>query len=103
MTEQQYLSCLHYQMITGSDAGEVIPMPVPIVLPVTEDVNIADYSTGGWGRGRFRKGKQGVLGFVRGIIMLLKEKAKVKAKIEGKSAIALKKESGEVATSRLSV
>merc|ERR1711904_402998 len=42
--------------ITGS-AGEVIPMPVPIVLPVTEDV---------------------------------------KAKIEGKSAIALKKESGEV-------
>ena len=35
--------------------------------------------------------------------MLLKEKAKVKAKIEGKSAIALKKESGEVATSRLSV
>jgi len=56
MTEQQYLSCLHYQMITGS-AGEVIPMPVPIVLPVTEDV---------------------------------------KAKIEGKSAIALKKESGEV-------
>ena len=48
MTEQQYLSCLHYQMITGS-AGEVIPMPVPIVLPVTEDVNIADYSTGGGG------------------------------------------------------
>merc|ERR1719161_1847712 len=48
MTEQQYLSCLHYQVIT---------MPVPIVLPVTEDV---------------------------------------KAKIEGKSAIALKKESGEV-------
>merc|ERR1712078_501468 len=42
--------------ITGS-AGEVIPMLVPIVLPVTEDV---------------------------------------KAKIEGKSAIALKKESGEV-------
>ena len=58
---------------------------------------------GGGGRGRFRKGKQRVLGSVRGIIMLLKETAKVKAKIEGKSAIALKKESGEVATSRLSV
>merc|ERR1719316_1096494 len=55
MTEQQYLSCLHYQML--SEGGEVIPMPVPIVLPVTEDV---------------------------------------KAKIDGKSAIALKNESGEV-------
>ena len=47
MTEQQYLSCLHYQMIV--EDGAVVPMPVPIVLPVTEDVNIADYSTGGWG------------------------------------------------------
>merc|ERR1719326_130119 len=55
MTEQQYLSCLHYQMLT--DNGTVVPMPVPIVLPVTDDV---------------------------------------KAKIEGKPAIALKKESGEV-------
>merc|ERR1719456_2047756 len=55
MTEKQYLSCLHYQML--SENGEVIPMPVPIVLPITDDV---------------------------------------KAKIEGKPAIALKKESGEV-------
>merc|ERR1719191_1979807 len=55
MTEKQYLSCLHYQMLSVD--GSVIPMPVPVVLPVTEDV---------------------------------------KAKIEGKPAIALKKESGEV-------
>ena len=55
MTEKQYLSCLHYQML--SEGGSVIPMPVPVVLPVTDDV---------------------------------------KAKIEGKPAIALKKESGEV-------
>ena len=62
MTEQQYVSCLHYQMIT--DGGSVIPMPVPIVLPVTDDV---------------------------------------KSKIEGKSAIALKKPSGEVHAIRTSV
>jgi 3'-phosphoadenosine 5'-phosphosulfate synthase len=37
MTEQEYLSCLHYQMITKDD-GAVVPMPVPIVLPVTDDV-----------------------------------------------------------------
>merc|ERR1719201_1767107 len=55
MTEQQYLSCLHYQMIV--EDGAVVPMPVPIVLPVTDDV---------------------------------------KAKIEGKPAIALKNGSGEV-------
>ena len=61
MTEQQYLSCLHYQMI--SEDGGVVPMPVPIVLPVTDDT---------------------------------------KAKLEGKSSIALKKPSGEVAESRMS-
>jgi 3'-phosphoadenosine 5'-phosphosulfate synthase len=36
MTEKQYLSCLHYQML--SEGGSVIPMPVPVVLPVTDDV-----------------------------------------------------------------
>ena len=36
MTEKQYLSCLHYQMLT--EGGSVVPMPVPIVLPVTDDV-----------------------------------------------------------------
>ena len=61
MTEQEYLSCLHYQMI--SKDGGVIPMPVPIVLPVADDT---------------------------------------KAKLEGKSSIALKKPSGEVAASRMS-
>ena len=36
MTEKQYLSCLHYQMLT--EGGDVVPMPVPVVLPVTDDV-----------------------------------------------------------------
>jgi 3'-phosphoadenosine 5'-phosphosulfate synthase len=36
MTEKQYLTCLHYQMIEGPD-GTMVPMPVPIVLPLTAE------------------------------------------------------------------
>jgi len=35
MTEKQYLTCLHYQNIEYD--GEIIPMPVPIVLPIDGD------------------------------------------------------------------
>merc|ERR1719486_1327295 len=35
MTEKQYLTCLHYQNIEYD--GEIIPMPVSIVLPIDGD------------------------------------------------------------------
>jgi 3'-phosphoadenosine 5'-phosphosulfate synthase len=56
MTEEQYLTCMHFQMVDNGE-GEMVPMPVPIVLPITD----AD-----------------------------------KARIQDKSAIALKNEAGDV-------
>jgi len=35
MNEEQYLMCLHYQQIADGDG--MIPMPVPIVLPISEE------------------------------------------------------------------
>merc|ERR1719420_2595036 len=39
MTEKQYLTCLHYQTVEETGAPDTwYPMPVPVVLPIDDDV-----------------------------------------------------------------